>query len=89
MENNRSRLLDNKGKTSNFSGITLIALVITVIVLLILAGISISMLSGENGILQRATDAKTETERMEKFGYKNKKERIWIKKYWFFEHFML
>ena len=31
--------------------------------LLILAGISISMLSGNNGILQRATDAKTKTER--------------------------
>ena len=46
-------------KTSN--GITLIALVITIIVLLILAGISISMLSGDNSILQKATDAKTET----------------------------
>lgn len=32
-------------------GITLIALVITIIVLLILAGISIAMLTGENGIL--------------------------------------
>ena len=32
-------------------------------VLLILAGISIAMLSGNNGILQRATDAKTETEK--------------------------
>ena len=40
------------------NGITLIALVITIIVLLILAGISISMLSGDNSILQRATDAK-------------------------------
>jgi len=48
-------------KTSN--GITLIALVVTIIVLLILAGISISMLSGDNSILQRATDAKTNTER--------------------------
>lgn len=47
-------------KTSN--GITLIALVITIIVLLILAGISISMLSGDNGILQKATDAKTKTD---------------------------
>lgn len=47
------------------TGITLIALVITIIVLLILAGISISMLSGDNGILQRATDAKTETEKGE------------------------
>ena len=39
-------------------GITLIALVVTIIVLLILAGISISMLSGDNGILQRAAEAK-------------------------------
>ena len=43
-------------------GITLIALVITIIVLLILAGVAIAMLSGQNGILKRATDAKTETE---------------------------
>ncbi len=34
-------------------GITLIALVITIIVLLILAGVSISMLIGDNGILTR------------------------------------
>jgi len=44
------------------NGITLIALVITIIVLLILAGISISMLSGDNSILQKATDAKTNTD---------------------------
>ncbi len=43
-------------------GITLIALVITIIVLLILAGVSISLLSGENGILKRASDAKTKTD---------------------------
>lgn len=42
-------------------GITLIALVITIIVLLILAGISIATLTGENGILTKANDAKTET----------------------------
>jgi len=42
-------------------GITLIALVITVIVLLILAGISISMLSGDNSILSKAGDAREET----------------------------
>ena len=47
-------------KASN--GITLIALVITIIVLLILAGISISMLSGDNSILQKVTDAKTNTD---------------------------
>ena len=39
-------------------GITLIALVITIIVLLILAGVTISMLSGENGILSRATETR-------------------------------
>ena len=44
------------------NGITLIALVITIIVLLILAGVAISMLSGENGILIKATEAKTKTE---------------------------
>lgn len=38
-------------------GITLIALVITIIVLLILAGVSIAMLSGENSILGRAREA--------------------------------
>ena len=43
-------------------GITLIALVITIIVLLILAGVSIAMLTGENGILNQAQRAKTETE---------------------------
>ncbi len=44
-------------------GITLIALVITIIVLLILAGVSISMLTGENGILKRANEAKEETQK--------------------------
>ena len=39
------------------SGITLIALVITIIVLLILAAISIAMLSGDNSILRRAKQA--------------------------------
>ena len=46
-------------------GITLIALVITVIVLLILAAISITMLTGDNSILKRAVDAKERTERAE------------------------
>ncbi|MCI9063740.1 MAG: prepilin-type N-terminal cleavage/methylation domain-containing protein [Clostridia bacterium] len=39
----------------NQNGITLIALVITIIVLLILAGVAIAMLSGDNGILSNAT----------------------------------
>ena len=42
-------------------GITLIALVITIIVLLILAGVSIAMLTGDNGILMQASDSKIET----------------------------
>ena len=46
-------------------GITLIALVITIIVLLILAGISIAMLTGENGILTKGNNAKEQTERQE------------------------
>ena len=50
------RLKENKG-------ITLIALVITIIVLLILAGVSIAMLTGQNGILTRVQIAKEETEK--------------------------
>ena len=49
-------------KRTKQKGITLIALVITVIVLLILAGVSIATLTGENGILTRANDARTNTE---------------------------
>ena len=45
----------------NNKGITLIALVITIIVLLILAGISIAMLTGNNGLLTKANDAKKDT----------------------------
>ncbi len=44
-------------------GITLIALVITIIVLLILAGVSIATLTGDNGILTKAQIAKKETEK--------------------------
>ena len=55
MKNYRKKSL----KTSN--GITLIALIITIIVLLILAGISIQMLTGDNGILTRAGEAKEKT----------------------------
>ena len=46
-----------KNRKSN-NGITLIALVITIIVLLILAAVSIAMLTGENGILSKASTAK-------------------------------
>ena len=52
----KSKILKEK------EGITLIALVITIIVLLILAGVSIATLTGDNGILTQATKAKEETE---------------------------
>ena len=45
----------------NNKGITLIALVVTIIVLLILAGVSIAMLSGQNGILNRAREAREQS----------------------------
>ena len=47
---------------NSVKGITLIALVITIIVLLILAAVSIATLTGQNGILTRAEDSKTQTE---------------------------
>ena len=43
-------------------GITLIALVVTIIVLLLLAGVSISMLTGQNSVLKRAGQAKEKTD---------------------------
>ena len=42
-------------------GITLIALIITIIVLLILAGVTIAMIMGDNGILNQATTASDRT----------------------------
>ena len=48
------------------NGITLIALVITIIVLLILAGVSIAMLTGDNGILTKSNEAKTASTEGEK-----------------------
>ena len=43
-------------------GITLIALVVTIIVLLILAGVSISLVLGDNGIITKAKEGKENTE---------------------------
>ena len=57
-------------KLKERKGITLIALVITVIVLLILAGVTIATLTGENGILTQAQNAKTVTEN------KNAEEKV-------------
>ena len=49
-------------KTNDKNGITLIALVITIVILLILAGVSIAMLTGNNGILTQAKNAKENTQ---------------------------
>jgi len=46
----------------NNKGITLVALVVTIVVLLILAGVSINLVLGDNGIVKRAQDAKNKTE---------------------------
>ena len=51
----------------NYKGITLIALVITIIVLLILAGVSIQILAGDNGLISRTIDAKEKTEKAAEF----------------------
>ena len=48
--------------TKNEKGITLIALVITIIVLLILAGVTVATLKGDNGILTKTNEAKENTE---------------------------
>jgi competence protein ComGC len=50
-------------KLKNKKGITLIALVITIVVLLILAGVTIAMLTGDNGILTKAQSAKTQNDK--------------------------
>ena len=62
-----------KKNFKNEKAITLIALVITIIVLLILAGISIATLTGNNGLLSKATSAKEETKKAE---YKESLELI-------------
>lgn len=52
-----------KNKIKNVKGITLISLVITIIVLIILAGVTLNMLLGENGIINRTKTARDENEK--------------------------
>ena len=61
MNKEKKKLIIRKLKQNK--GITLIALVVTIIVLLILAGISIQMLVGEGGILTNAKEASSETKK--------------------------
>ena len=65
-------------KTSKQRGITLIALIVTVIVLLILAGVTIGTLFGENGIITRANESAISTELA---GYKEELDLYKIEKY--------
>lgn len=51
-----------KGKTREKSGITLITLAVTIIILLILAGITIATITSDNGIIKNANNAKGQTE---------------------------
>ena len=66
MKKTKKEVSTNLRKGTGFfrreKAITLIALVITIIVLLMLAGVTIATLTGENGILTRASDAKINTE---------------------------
>ena len=48
--------------TNKKNGITLVALVVTIVVLLILAGISLNLVLGENGIITKAQEARDKTE---------------------------
>ena len=51
-----------KNKLKNNKGITLVALVVTIVVLLILAGVSINLVVGQNGIIKKAQNAKKDYE---------------------------
>ena len=57
----KEQLNFNAQKLKNNKAITLIALVVTIVVLLILAGISISLVAGDNGLIKKARDARDET----------------------------
>jgi len=51
-----------KMKANSQKGITIVALVITIILLLILAGVTINMVLGDEGIITRAVNAKSKQE---------------------------
>ena len=57
-------------KEKSIKGITLVALVITIVILLILAGITIAQITGENGLFKRALQAREESQ------YANAEEKV-------------
>lgn len=54
----RNHNLNIKGELNTNYGITLISLVVTIILLIILAGVAINLSVGENGLLTKAKQAK-------------------------------
>ena len=60
-----------KNRETKNSGITLMALVITIIILLILASISLSMLAGNNGVINHTISAKEKSEISDEKEHKN------------------
>jgi len=54
-------LYEEENNMKNNKGITLVALVVTIVVLLILAGVSINLVLGNNGIIAKAKDAETKS----------------------------
>ncbi|MGN1327483.1 MAG: type II secretion system protein [Clostridia bacterium] len=64
MKKNKSRRENSKRNiVKSDKGITLIALVVTIVVLLILAGISLNLVLGNNGLITKAKDAKEKTQK--------------------------
>lgn len=53
---------NNKLKKCDANGVTLIALVVTIVVMLILAGVSINLVIGDNGVVTKAKQAKMKSE---------------------------
>ena len=65
--NKRRTKEEMEEKIKQNTGITLVALVVTILILIILAGVSIRLILGENGILTMAKRATTETKKQAYF----------------------
>ena len=57
MQSKKHKKIDNK------HGITLIALVVTMVAIFILAGVSIRLVTGDNGLIKKATDVRNQVEK--------------------------
>ena len=60
-ETNEGRKVKMRKMLKNKNGITLIALVVTIVVLLILAGVTLKLVLDNNGIIQKSKEARSET----------------------------